>query len=83
VPLRSAQIAWLNRRARYGERCFVAVRRKTASDHDWLYLMEGGTATWSMMNKENFYTSQYLLGVFSGGSEGWDWEAIEEILREA
>jgi hypothetical protein len=44
IPFRKAQFAWLDRRPRYGGRCFVALRRKTElSDkrgNDTLYLWE-------------------------------------------
>lgn len=85
VGLDKEQSAWLERYARHGGRCFVAVRRLsatgprkgTAADELWLFrgadaraLMLGGLKAPGIKP----------LGQWGGGPANWDWPMVKGIL---
>lgn len=76
VPLRPAQIAWLDRRGRAGGRVYVAVRRRTA-DIDELWLLEGSAAR---QLRAGGLRGGHVLGVWSEGPSSWDWDAVAAVL---
>ena len=76
VPLRPAQIAWLDRRGRAGGRGVVAVRRRTA-DADELWLLDGSAAR--QLRAGGLRGSQ-ALGAWGGGPTGWDWSSVAQLL---
>jgi hypothetical protein len=77
------QVGWLERRARMGGRCFVAVRRRCpAGPHrgpacDELWLFPGSKAR--LLLKEKMVASE-ALGIYSGGPAQWNWAAIKKHL---
>lgn len=78
VTLRPAQVGWLLRRARAGGRVFVAVRR--AGGELWLCR---GSAADKLKASGLRGNPKAVLGVWSGGPAGWDWEEVRELLLRA
>jgi hypothetical protein len=76
------QVAWIDRRARYGGRVFIAVRRRpTARKHqgvDQLWIVPGFQAITlelsglKAMGQETFMTE--------GGPAAWDWATVSRVL---
>lgn len=78
VRMRPEQIAWLSRRARYGGRCWIAVRRTDNGNRDDLYLYRGALA--SEVAAMGCKLQAYSL-MSQDGPSSWDWSIIEETLR--
>jgi hypothetical protein len=80
---RAHQIAWLERRARAGGRCFVAVRRKVpagprrglATDELWLF---PGIAARDLA--QNGLKTLPALGVWPDGPARWPWDKVKLAL---
>lgn len=80
VEISSGQIAWLERRARAGGRCFVAVRRQGSARgqaRDELWLFRGADARNLLLGglKET-----QPLGLYTGGPAKWSWPLIKGFL---
>lgn len=87
VRMRPEQIAWLGRRARYGGRCYVAVRRVASvrsvgddATHDELWLFPGGAAA-ELKALGLRGAVDYRVGWWEGGPARWNWTQIEEAMR--
>lgn len=82
VRVRPEQIAWLSRRARYGGRCWIAVRRqgtaKGGERYDELHLFPGGAAAEVAALGTR---CDRAVQVWHGGPTRWDWAEIEERIR--
>lgn len=76
VPLRPAQVAWLDRRGRAGGKVYVAVRRRTA-DVDELWLLNGAAAR---QLRAGGLRGAQALGAWGGGPSAWDWGSVSSIL---
>lgn len=80
VRVRPAQVAWLARRARYGGRCWVAVRRLGGGSCDELWLFPGAAAG-ALKEGGLQGSAQYRVGYWYGGPAQWNWAQIEETIR--
>ena len=80
VTLRPLQVAWLQRRARLGGRCFVAVRRITAKGADELWLYPGGRVT---ELADSGLRTPGPLGVWPGGPAHWSWAEVGGVMTSA
>lgn len=84
VGLEPEQVGWLTRRARFGGRVFVAVRRKTtagprkggAVDELWLYRGSDSRELKALGIKDG----PTPLFTTSGGPSKWNWSAIRQAL---
>lgn len=87
IDLSPAQIGWHRRRARYGGKTFVAVRRHHdggprkghAVDELWLY--RGAAA--ALLKERGIRGSEdmpYFIGVWAGGESRWAWQEISAAL---
>lgn len=74
VHFEPEQIAWLERRARVGGRCFVAIRRSTAPQTFWLF--PASTARWLNPLRE----APAALVLATGSPAQWPWKTIKEAL---
>lgn len=84
VVIRPEQVAWLSRRARYGGRCWLAVRRvgSTQRDgsYDELWLFPGGAvAQVKALGLRG--ALDYRVGHWLGGPARWNWAQIEEMIK--
>ena len=72
------QIAWHERRHRFGGRSFIAVRQFIAGA-DNLLLYHG----FQLRNlvDEGLYEIDHL-GRYTGGPRKWNWKGVERLLRE-
>lgn len=86
VGLEPEQVGWITRRARFGGKVFVAVRRKTtagprkgrAVDELWLYRGADARELKTLGIKDG----PPPLHVSEGGPAKWNWNAIRlELLR--
>lgn len=76
VVFQPFQVPWLQRHARAGGRCFVAVRRAgRAADELWLF--DGADAGHV---EDHGLDPDVALGLWSGGPARWDWAAIRKTL---
>jgi len=88
VDLRPEQVAWCVRRARAGGRVTVAVRRKHLGGPrkglpvDQLWLVDGALGA-AARAKGLVSGAEWVLGWWDGGPRGWDWGAVEQILRRS
>lgn len=84
VPhVRPGQIAWLERRCRYGGRAFVAVRlvvEKQNVSTDRLLLFTGMAARF-LLEGILEVPKEFCRGEWSGGPGAWDWESVEKALK--
>lgn len=76
VDLRPEQVGWIERRARAGGRCFIAVRR--ADDELWLMRSSAARILATESLREVPDTS--ILGRWYGGPRQWAWDAIKGLL---
>jgi hypothetical protein len=84
TTITAQQVAWLERRCRYGGRAFLAVRRKRNGVGaraklrcDELHLFDGTEAHAILVGGIAGATP---LGVWSGGAARWDWDAVRCFL---
>ena len=79
------QVAWLERRARAGGRCFVAIRRKTETGprrgkaSDELILIRGRDAR-LLVDGDIKSIYDKVLHCY-GGPSRWDWEDVRRALK--
>lgn len=73
VGIRPAQVGWIERRLRYNNRVFIAVRR--ARDELWFFQ---GKAIRALV--ENRIDAVPCLGHWGGGPAKWDWKSVEEWM---
>jgi len=83
VKFESEQIGWLHRRARYGGRAFVAVRKQHAGGRrlglscDELHVVH---CKWIMEFAAHGLAHRRVIHVGSDGPARWDWEQLRHIL---
>ena len=75
VAIRREQVAWLERRARAGGRCFIGVRQG-----DTYWLLRPAAARQLLTIGLHKLPSAYVLGRWPGGPARWDWPKIAAIL---
>lgn len=76
----AAQVGWLERRARAGGRCFVAVRQRNAvgtRDDLWLF---GHSAARRLIVGERVDEVTPRYGTWKGGPSQWDWPRVLQLL---
>ena len=78
VEMRPEQCAWLERRARAGGKCFIAVRWTKADDA--LYLLKPEAGRLLLAAGLAKLPSTYVLGRWHGGPANWDWPKIGRLL---
>lgn len=76
VVFQPFQVPWLQRHARAGGRCFVAVRR-TSKLVDELWLFRGLDAG---AVEDRGLDPDLAIGLWSGGPARWDWAAIRKAF---
>lgn len=76
VRMRPEQVAWLTRRARYGGRAWVAVRRLAGCDD--LYLYRAADAALVLAN--GCRCGVHVVHM-QGGPGRWNWSTVEETIR--
>jgi hypothetical protein len=83
VTFEPFQPAWIDRRARYGGRVWVAVRRKTtAKKHagaDQLWMVPGRDVL--RLSHEGLRTFGFAYQTETQGPASWDWAWVEGLLR--
>ena len=77
------QIGWILQRERCGGNTYVAVRRKKSASarlkaYDELWLIDGANVV--QLQEVGLRKMPMVLGIWSGGPKGWDWEAIANTL---
>lgn len=79
VEVRPEQVAWIERRVRYGGRAFIAVRRIPDNE---LWLLRSGAARILATRRQSLRNvpEELRCGVWPGGPARWDWPAIATIL---
>lgn len=83
--MRPEQVGWIHKRARYGGRVFVAVRRqheggpRKGHPVDELWLIEGG-GIMSLAQEGLVADRVWTLHVSSGGPSAWNWLQVAAIL---
>jgi hypothetical protein len=87
VPLRPAQVGWIQRRCRSGGRVFIAVRRtvppgKRTLAADELWLIHGAYATIAKADGLRGLPEGSVAGVWKNGPERWCWAEIEAALTK-
>lgn len=70
IGLRPEQIGWITRRARFGGKVFIAVRRK--EDELWLLGPEAALG--------NSLKGLSYKPIGEGGPRRWDWGAVKSVL---
>ena len=84
VKVRPFQVAWIERRLRFGGRVFVAVRRRRpggprrGNGIDELWLYEGQAIR--RLADAGLRTASGLIGTFTGGPSAWDWDEVTLLL---
>ena len=77
VSIRPFQVAWLERRWRYGGKAWIAVRRMPKTGEDELWFMQG--------NQAQALFERGLNGVsamcWNGGPSNWNWAEVHEIFK--
>lgn len=87
VTLRPEQIGWLVTRSMRGGRVFIAVRRqhdggvRRGESVDELWLLRGAAAR--ELRTQGLQGGVGVLGVWSGGPAGWDWQGVRARLLGA
>lgn len=88
VDLNEFQAAWLHRRARYGGRAWIAVRRRHSGGPrlgaavDDLYLIPARVAREARAGGlRSPEVRDAALGPWLGGPARWDWGAVAALLR--
>lgn len=85
IDIDKEQSAWLERYARLGGRCFIAVRRQTAGGPrhgppvDELWLFRGADARALMLGGLRAAGLAALVRT-PGGPAAWDWQAVKAVL---
>jgi hypothetical protein len=78
--VRIPQVAWLERRARAGGRCWVAVRQR-GSRRDSLWLLGPGAAR---LLREKVRLDELpptlVHQVWEGGPKAWPWEKVQDAM---
>lgn len=77
VHIKPLQVAWLERRCRYGGHAWIAVRRTKPNDHiDELWLMRGDQAAGlCRLGLQGVYAT-----CWEGGPSGWNFTEIGDML---
>lgn len=80
--IRPEQVAWAERRTRYGGKVFLAVRRtcdagprRESADELWIYRATG----FRSVALEGLKNNPPAL-LCTGGSRSWDWSAVNELF---
>ena len=90
VDLSPEQIGWHKKRARYGGKTFIAVRRhhgggpRKGHPVDQLWLYHGAAA--ELLKRDGIRGSEdkpYFIGVWHGGKARWAWDEIARALITA
>lgn len=81
VKVRTEQVGWIEQRARYGGRVFIAVRQ-TGKDRNDLWLLAPGTARllYDGMRLDLLPSSTVLVHS-TGGPSSWDWAKVKECMQ--
>jgi hypothetical protein len=82
VTFEPFQPAWIDRRARYGGRIWVAVRRKPPAKRwaglDELWMIPGSEVLRLAHEGLRVFNNSYIMG--SIGPASWNWELVEQAL---
>lgn len=78
IGLRPEQIGWIERRARYGGRVFIAVRRKKLQ----LWILDHRIARINTLKEIDPYNNDLVLLFASTnrGPEQWPWDKVRKVL---
>jgi Holliday junction resolvase len=78
--IRSAQVAWMEKRSRHGGRCKLAIRRNHW-DEDVLWILKTN-AMRVLLDGTSLHQmpAHLILNIEPGGPAQWNWEAIREAL---
>jgi hypothetical protein len=79
VKMRPAQVGWIERRARAGGRCFVAVRQ-TGRKRDDLWLFNSDAARLLIDGARIDEIPEVTLGHWGPTPVRWDWDTVLTIL---
>lgn len=84
VVVRPEQIAWIEKRIRYGGKVFIAVRRQNITKQnsaDELWLLDGTAARPLRSAGLNVLPAHIILGRWPGGPAAWPWPAIAGLIK--